>query len=555
MPAPAITSDPVAPSSDPASDPAPGRDTPRPPAGPPLRVARRLGGLAVVVLLLVAAIPLTSRLRGVDTLSSRELGDVLTAQATLQRQAALAGDGLTLDRLVPVLNERPVVDRPPGLTWLQVLVILPLDASDESFTGAAVLYRSRLISVVCALTALGAVFWAGTQLGGLGTAVLAGLVLLANPLWVVYGRSATAEAPAVAAALLAAASALWAMRPLRPAAPFRRQLSGYALCGLLLGASALVGGPAVAAAVMLPLAVMSLFCPRRTGHLLGLTAAASLALLLTVPWVLYGYQTASPPPAGGLRGLVGATWPSAARSPAQALQIISHRGLALLVSGGVWSLVIAAAALAPWVIAGEHARRRATMTWVWAAMATVLALFGPAWLNADGRGWAVGVLLATPALALVAAQLLAYAADLAQDGQTALAWRLIRWPTAAAVTAASVALPWWWGTQYPDANLRSLLVGGGVLMAAALLGLRSARKASPGTATLAWAFWTVTATTLINLQPQSQLWVGRVLNDGPALSASRLDERLHDPGPPAAPPPRRAVNAGPSPAPRISSGG
>jgi len=542
------------------SDPPPGHavrrpSAARPPTRPPLRIARRLGGLVVVVLLLVAAIPLTGGLRGVDTLSSRELTEVLTAEATLRRQAALADDGLTLGRLVPVLNQRAVVDRPPGLAWLQMLAILPLDTADGNGAGAAMLFRTRLVSVVCTLTALGAVFWAGTQLGGLGTATLAGLVFLANPLWLVYGRSATAEAPAVAAALLAAAAALWAMRPLRPAAKLPRQLSGYTLCGLLLGASALVGGPAVAAAVVLPLSVMSLFCPRRAGHLLGLTAAATLALLLTVPWVLYGYQTASPPPAGGLRGLIGATWPSAAGSPARALQIVSHRGFALLVSGGVWSLVIAAAALAPWVIAGEHARRRATMTWVWGALATVLALVGPAWLNADGRGWAVGVLLATAALSLVAAQLLAYAANRAQEGETARAWRLIRWPTALGVTAASAALAWWWITRRADADLRFPLLGGGLLLAAAVLGLRSARDASPGPAVLAWALWTVTATTLINLQPESREWSGRVLRDGPALSGTRLDERLRDPGPPATLPPRRAAEAAEPLRPRVSSGG
>ena len=107
--------------------------------------------------------------------------------------------------------------------------------------------------MVCTLAALGAVFWAGTQLGGLGTAVLAGLVFLANPLWLVFGRSATAEAPAVAAALLAAAAALWAMRPLRPAAKLRRQLSGYTLSGLLLGASRRwSAGRPIAAAVAAP---------------------------------------------------------------------------------------------------------------------------------------------------------------------------------------------------------------------------------------------------------------------------------------------------------------
>lgn len=539
---------------------------PAPPASrPPVRIARPLGGLVVAVLLLVAAIPLTSGLRSIDTMSSRELTGVLTAQATWQRQAALAGDGLTLNRLVPVLNHKAVVDRPPGLAWLQVLAILPLETTHHQAPGNAMLFRTRLVSVGCALVALGAVFWAGTQLGGLGTATLAGLVFLANPLWLVYGRSATAEAPAVAAALLAASAALWAMRPLRPAAKLRRQISGYTLCGLLLGVSTLVGGATVAAAVMLPLAVMSLFCPRRTGHLLGLTAAAALAVLLTVPWVLYNFQTTSPPPVGGLRRLVGATWPSAASSPTQVLAIISQRGFALLVSGGVWSMVIAAAALAPWVIAGEHARRRATMTWVWGALSTLLALFGPAWLNADGRGWAVGVLLATPALALVAAQLLAYAADLAQDGQTARAWRLIRWPTALGVTVASAALPWWWIHQHPDASLRYPLMGGGLLLAAALLGIRSARDASPGPATLAWALWTVTATTLLNAQPQSHGWPSHVLRDGPSLSAARLDERLdehqHDPGWPAALPRRRATTAPPPdaldtpPTPRISTGG
>lgn len=535
-------------------DPPPGRGAPPAPPRPPLRIARRLGGLVVAVLMLVAAIPLTSGLRSAPSLSARELTDVLTAEATWERQAARANDGLTFNRLVPVLNGQPVVDRPPGLAWLQVLAIAPLDPTDTKAYGRAMLFRARLINVGCALVALGAVFWAGTQLGGLGTAALAGLVFLANPLWLIYGRTATAEVPAVAAALLAAAAALWAMRPLRPAARHRRQLSGYTLSGLSLGAAALIGGPAVAAAVLLPLGVMSLFCPRRAGHLLGLTAAASLALLLTVPWVLYDYQAASPPPPGGLRGLIGATWPSAARDPAEALQIVSHRGFVLLISGGVWSLVIAAAALGPWVIAGDHARRRATMTWVWGALATVLALFGPAWLNADGRGWAVGVLLATAALALLAAQLLAYAADRAQDGQIARAWQLIRWPTAAGVTAASIALPWWWAAQHPATPLRGPLIGGGLLLAAAGLGVRAARDASPGAATLAWALWTVTATTLINLQPQSQAWASQAMRQGPALSSARLDDRLRDLGPPEAPPPRRADHTPPASAAKVSTG-
>ena len=507
---------------------------------PPLRVAHRLGGLTVVVLLLIAAIPLTNGLRQADTLSSRELTAVLTSEATWKRQAVMAGDGLTLNRLVPMLNGRAVIDRPPGLTWLQVLAILPPDRADARTQGATMLFRSRLISVGCALTALGAVFWAGTQLGGLGTATLAGLVFLANPVWLIYGRSATAEAPTAAFALLAAAVALWAMRPLRPAAKLRRQLLGYTLCGLLLGASALVGGPAVAAAVLLPLMIMSLLCPRRTGHLLGLTAAGALALLLTVPWVLHGYQSAAQT-SGGLRGLIGATWPSAAADPARALQLVSHRAFALVVSGGVWSMVIAAAALAPWVIEGPHARRRATMTWTWGALATVLALLGPAWLNADGQGWAAGVLLATPALALVAAQLLAYAASRAQLGRTARAWQLIRWPTAIGVTAASVGLPCLWIMRDPSTGLSTPLLSGALLLAAAVLGLRAARSASPTPATCVWALWTVTLTTLLSTPPHRQTWTGPLLGNDPVLGVVRLEEQRRDLGPPATPPPRRAA--------------
>jgi 4-amino-4-deoxy-L-arabinose transferase-like glycosyltransferase len=202
----------------------------------------------------------------------------------------------------------------------------PSDAPDQQALGRRLLYQSgndpwrlmllaRLPIIVLTLLFGLVVFAFARDLAG----PVGGLVALAlyafSPDIIAHGSLATLDVPA-AGFLLTAAWLLWRAR--------RRPRLYLPLAGLALGAALATKMSALAAVpVLLPLAVLSLWCatrgsgdrPRGAARRLALGAAAAfgvLALAVAVVWATYlavdprldpAMAEAVPPAAAGLRGL------------------------------------------------------------------------------------------------------------------------------------------------------------------------------------------------------------------------------------------------------------
>lgn len=489
--------------------------------------ARRGAAWLLLMLLGLGAFPLVIGLPGQATHDGTEIEAIATADETWRRQSLLREDGLTLERLVPVRDTEPIVDRPPGLVWLHLLAFAPLDA--DTATAASQVFRARLVSVVMSLVALGAVFWAGLSIGGRATATLAALVFLGNPLMVIHGRLATADAVTTGWVMLALAGALWAIRPLRPPPRLSRQALGWGLCGLSLGLATLTHGPAAVPLIVLPLGLIALICPRRLSHLFGLAAAGALGALMVIPWALYAHQ---------LDPLVWQNWSASVRPSTDALALawaVGERSLLLWVGCGIWGLLVVAALVAPWAAGNRPVRRELLIGWSVAVMVAGVVLAGPVF-GGSGRA---GVLVALPVLALVTGQWLKRVGEAAREGEVSAMWRAVRLPTAAGVIALSLVGPILLYRRSPDmATMHAgFWVGTGVvLVLLGVLSVRWARRESPGRVTGCWAVWSVVAATLVMIPAsRGSLDLPHARRNAEHLEQQRLRNQTHWPAAPVRP--------------------
>ncbi|MEM9752599.1 MAG: hypothetical protein AAF916_04365 [Planctomycetota bacterium] len=535
------------------------RQTPRPaevPGGE--RVWGLPGWLVLVILLAVAAVPM---LAGLGRTPLSDVGEVRLLEVTRQtwaRSSALGetGEGWTVDRFVPVVDGREALDEAPGSVWLTAAAWWPATwmgrEIDDIGTGELVL-RGRLLHVGMALLAVAAAFWAGHALGGLPVAGLAGLIVAGNPLLTLAGRTGNGDAIVLGWTVLAGAAALWAMRPMKPAAAgLGRQAMGWAICGAALGMSALCGGLDAALPAALPLCLLVLLCPRRPGNALGLAAAGALGLLVVLPWVA-AVHVREPEAWRGWWATVGrmaeATGPSAGADEGVGLvggvwgRLVERAGL-IVGAWGVWGLVVGMALVWPFLPgskaeagglasrgtsggSGEKMpspRRRLFVGWGWLVGVTAMVLLAPA-------GMTAGVLLATlPIGALAGAQALWSVSAAAGQGRPVWAWRAAAGMTAVGVLVLSGAVPWVMA-RLPELEASGWLDGvGGVfagvmpgwywLALAVVLVLIAAGSGAwawgdrPERAAAGWGLWTVTATTAVML----------AVSQGPGLAMLRLEE-------------------------------
>lgn len=451
--------------------------------------------LTVLGLMLLASIPLLIGLRQQGSIDTREARAIATADETWRRQSSFGDDGWGVSRLVPVQSGQAVLDQPPGLTWMQMAAFAALPRGEASLDRQVL--RARLIGVTMSLVTLGAIFWIGMSLGGLRTATFAAMVLLANPLLVLTGRLATAEAVTVGWVTLAMAAALWAIRPMRPGPKLWRQAAGWALCGASTGAALLCGGLIVLALVGLPLVVIAALCPRRMSHALGLLAAGSIAGLITLPWAVYLLQ-AEPDTWARLGALSWSEFDLRV-----AAETVGPLGAVLLLGMGAWVLLGLVGWVSPWTPGNREHRRRMLVGWVWAVCcgaSLVLACFAA---TVTAGKLAVVALTCMVVTALLVAQTLSRCGDVARDGGLSRLWRALRWPTAGWVMALSLvgpillylrtaedgqAHPWYW------------LGAAAVLGLLGFMGASWASRPYPGRAVACWSVWTTTAITLVAIQ-------------------------------------------------------
>ncbi|MEM1446833.1 MAG: phospholipid carrier-dependent glycosyltransferase [Planctomycetota bacterium] len=482
------------------------------PPRPRPALRRRATAALLLLILSLGALPLLTGLTQQPSDNPREIDALAIADETWRSSSAAGPEASTLERLVPMLGGQPILDQPPGQTWFTVLAFGPLDPAIT--TPATQLFRARLLSVIMSLITLGAVFWAGQSLGGLRTAVFASLVVLANPLLVIHGRLATPEMLTTGWTVLSVAAALWAIRPLRPSPKVLRQAAGWGLCGLALGLAALVRGPAVVPQVVLPLLLISMICPRRMSHIMGLAAAGAGAALMTIPWAIYVHQQDPH---------VWSDWLELLRPPTDLgvlAQAVAMRSGALLVGSGVWGVMVIAALIAPWTVRHPRARRAMLIGWVWAVSAIGLVMLGPVFGESGWSDMVAEVLLVVPVLALAVAQLLQRVGDVARAGGRSRAWPKVALITAGLVLTASLVGPvvlaqrslgmatmhtaYWVGT-------------GAVLVLLGVLAARWTVRPFPGRAVACWSAWTLAATTLVMI-PASQ----------GALRLPQAQQEIHD---------------------------
>lgn len=467
----------------------------------PQRRDRKLATwLTLLACLALALAPSLIDVHRPDVVDEREARTIVGSMETWRQQAQHTYDDQqwSIESLVPWYNGQPQYQAMPGTTWLHVLALSSMDP-DRTRIDQVVL-RTRLVSVAMGLLAVASLFWAGVSIGGLGTAALAALVLLACPVFLLEARLATPAMPHLGLSLLSIAAALWAIRPLKPAAPLLRQALGWAGCGLALGLATLTGSLVNTAAITLALLLILILCPHRISHLLGLVAAVFIAALVTAPWILYVHGQHP----DAWRSWVAALEPAYQQAPGQLAQLMGKRALLVLVVMLPWSPWLIAAMIQPLSTSSAGSRVRMFLAWVWFVSAVLLLLPLP------GSDSIESILLAVPAGALLVAQVLHQLADLSAEGRHARMWRLLRWPQAAMLLAASLALP---VVMHLQAELvqRSWLPGllsqampqwywigaGGCLLLLALLSVRFVVRHYPGRAAVAWSLWVVVGFVLL----------------------------------------------------------
>ena len=352
----------------------------------------------------------------------------------------------------------------------------------------------RFLSAAFGLLTIAAVFWAGFSIGGLMTAGYAGLIVLSCPVLAWFARQGTADAPLLAMQTLAIASAMWALRPLRPSPSVSRQALGWTICGIGTGAAVLIGGLSALPVVILPILITAVMCPNRISHLLGLVASICIAGLMVMPWALHVLKQDT----RIWEVWVADLWPGGLRNFSTFRQTLYDHGLMMWVLVLPWTFWLVGAIAQPFSASSGGVRRRVFIGWAWLLSAAVVAMLG---LGEPGMP---GLLILLPAAAILIGQCLRLFSDRSAEGRHARVWRHVRWAHLALMLVVSVGLP---AAMYFQEALvqRSLLdhpiaadmpwyfwVGLGLsLVLITALSMRFALRHYPGKATICWSLWSV----------------------------------------------------------------
>lgn len=457
----------------------------------------------LIGVVLLAALPLFYSLKNAPNLSETEARTVAASQRAVDRlQEAPRDRRLAIETLAP-LDDREKTDylAPPGTTWAHLVAGTTLDPAHASTMDLR--FRARLVSASMGLLTVVAVFWCGFSIGGLSTATLAGLIFAAMPVAGFYFRQARPEALQTAAAMMTMACALWAMRPLRPPPGIPRQMLGWMLAGLCLGAAMLTGGPMALPPTLIPLLVIVFVCPHRVGHTLGLLAAVLIAALSVMPWAIVVHQHDPSASAHWLAQLAPKLplggWPTF-------LGDAGWRITLLAATLCIWATWLPAALLQPFSTSSRGARQRMMIGWSW--FVTICALLVAAPTPSSDLGT---LLTALPPAAILLAQLLRRLADLASAGHYAKFWIGTRLIMVLLTLSLSVLLPaaLLILRRHPDfaphpalaeamrgVSLFATLGIGSVLLLIASAGAWFASRHAPSTSVACWAVWCVAAMTL-----------------------------------------------------------
>lgn len=453
---------------------------------------RPMAWLVLLLLLALGAVPIYTYLGADQVLNDTQTQALTLAQETWHHRHMMYRGEITLESMVPISQGQPLLDRPPGAVWLYQTALGSLDSMTA--TSEQVIYQLRLLSAAFGLLTIAAVFWAGFSVGGLTTASLSSLTLLACPVLVYFSRQGTNDMPLLGLQTLGVAAALWALRPLRPSPSLSRQAIGWAVSGGALGAVVLTGGLPAVPAVLLPILVITVMCPNRISHLLGLLAAIFIAGLMVMPWAMYVHNQDTRVWEIWISGL----WPKSLESFSTFGSAVYDRGLWILVLVLPWTFWLLGSIAQPYSASSSGVRRRVFIGWAWLLCVSLLAATGP------GDGGPAGMLIILPAACILIGQCLRLYSDRSAEGRHARIWRHVRWAHLLFCIAVSIALPA--GMYFQETMLqRGVLprpivaempwffwLGLGIsLVLITMLSTRYAWRHYPGRAAVCWSVWSV----------------------------------------------------------------
>lgn len=415
--------------------------------------------------------------------------------------------GLTLiENLVPYLHGRPL-DQPPALTWLQLGAIhLSFDPPTSPYEF---ILHARILSYVLAMLTICCIFWAGHCIGGHRTALFAGMLAAVNPLLIHYARLATPTIALTALTMLAIASALWAIRPLRTSPSVMRQGLGWATCGLAMSAAAFTIGVGAAPIIILPILLILLLCPNRISHLMGVIAAMLITALTIVSWIAFSQAYSLGLPWWWSTQAFKYFWLD--QGWVKIGTLAWQTPLLVLVAMLPWSLWVLGAIIQPFSSSSAGTRTRMFLSWAWFVLMFALLLVLPT--TTPGAS----LMVAMAAACVMIGQLFNQYIDLANAGRYARFWRLLRWPHLLVIALASIALPVWLYFQpqlierfeihhhlmLTPAKWLSVSLGI-VLLTITAFSVRWAVDNYPARALVAWTTWTlVVVVTLVTLWTRS----------------------------------------------------
>ncbi|MCC5827951.1 MAG: glycosyltransferase family 39 protein [Phycisphaeraceae bacterium] len=398
--------------------------------------------------------------------------------------------------LAPTLDGQKQLDKAPGVTWLHLLMWHRLEAVFGSLEDEWRIYGARLVSVLMTLLAVAAVYWIGHSIGGSLTALLAGLIYMANPLVIQQGRMATMDSAFVGLYLLSVAAALWAIRPLRPSPSVERQFIGWTLCGLAMGAAQLVWGSAALAYIVPGVLVILVICPGRIGHLLGLLAALIIGVLMALPWAVYVFDQGGNPWVSWAQRFGGPGGDQVSHLLAQ----LGRQFLWILIFLLPWTWWLLLAMVQPWSSSSRGSRLRLLIGWAFLMVNVVMLPAMP------GSRELRDLLPIMAGASVVLASLFGLYSELATIGLYPRSWRWGRWPFLTILILLSILIPLWlalqdalieWGFEQWVAGMAvpwylSVPLGL-VLLGLAGISVRWTWRDYPFHAATTWGLWCVVA--------------------------------------------------------------
>lgn len=459
----------------------------------PASLQRPQGAALLLLALLLALVPLLWQVDGPDVVSPSEARMLATSIETWQKRGTLAApSGPSFEQMVAYRNGMPQYRDPPAPHWLQQIMFaaFPPDHSDE--LPQALIHRGRLLSVLLAVVTLLCVFWAGQSFAGARAGALAALLLASNPVFLHHAHTASGIMHHLAWATVAIASALWAIRPLKPAPSVERQFLGWVCCGLALGLAFLTAGLLAAGTVAAPILVILILVPGRISHLMGLLAALLIATLLCLPWVIYAHEHDPQT----WRTWFGQLVPESGWTPQTMATQAGHRATLLLTCMQPFALWIIAGVIQPLSTASRGDRMRMFVPLAWLAMVVYVLLTAP-----HTPSWS-DMTLALPAFAVTLGLVFRHYDERAAEQRYSRTWRWIRHPHGILLVLASLVVPaalyrpdflqqqgWLEQGVLPPAPWPLAVALGAGLMMLAAAGLRSAHQHRPGNALAWWSLW------------------------------------------------------------------